>query len=72
MMTLLKPNISAVVGSDKEDAYIRPGDPVGINNLCADGIKSLFGVELQPLQMVRIELSGSVSESRGAKKCHTT
>jgi hypothetical protein len=57
----LKPILSRVEGRDFEDAYVAPGEPVGMRNFC-DIILRLVGIE-KPLkrgETVKILLSGSL------------
>jgi hypothetical protein len=61
MLTALKPILSRVEGRDFEDAYVAPGEPVGMRNFC-DIILRLVGIE-KPLkrgETVKILLSGSL------------
>lgn len=61
MLTALKPILSRVEGRDFEDAYVAPGEPVGMRNFC-DLILKLAGIE-KPLrrgETVKILLSGSL------------
>lgn len=61
MITLMEPVFSKVQGRDFEDAYVAPGEPVGMRNFC-DLILKLVKID-QPLkrgQMVKIFLDGSV------------
>jgi hypothetical protein len=61
MLTALKPILSRVEGGDFEDAYVAPGEPVGMRNFC-DIILRLVGIE-KPLkrgETVKILLSGSL------------
>ncbi len=59
MLTKLKPVKSKIMGTDKEDLYIQPTEPVGVRNLCAVMLK-VVGIEneLELLESVKIELSG--------------
>jgi hypothetical protein len=61
MLTALKPILSRVEGRDFEDAYVAPGEPVGMRNFC-DIILRLVGIE-KPFkrgETVKILLSGSL------------
>ena len=63
MLTRLKPIMTLVEGRDFEDAYIVPGEPVGMRNFC-DLILKLIGID-KPLkrgQSIKIELTGKVLE----------
>ena len=56
MLTATKPPVFAVRGFGTMDAYVRYGDPIGLRNLCPDGVRAIFGIELKPLQSVRLQL----------------
>lgn len=61
MLTANEPIITKVEGRDFEDAYVAPGEPVGIRNFC-DLILKLVGIE-KPLkrgEKVQIVLSGNL------------
>jgi len=63
MLTALPPIRAAVRGAGgAEDLYLRAGEPIGIRHLCQGGVRALFGVELKPLESVRVELTGHVVE----------
>lgn len=60
MLTALKPTFADILGSDgKVDAYIQPGEPIGIRNLC-DRILLVAGITtpLQRCTTILIELTG--------------
>ena len=64
MLTRLKPMMAMVEGRNFEDAYIVPGEPVGMRNFC-DLILKLIGLD-KPLkrgQSIKIQLSGKVLET---------
>jgi hypothetical protein len=61
MLTHFKPTMAKVEGRDFEDAYIAPGEPIGMRNFC-DLILKLVQCE-KPLkrgESIEIELSGRV------------
>lgn len=61
MLTANEPIITKVECRDFEDAYVAPGEPVGIRNFC-DLILKLVGIE-KPLkrgEKVQIVLSGNL------------
>ena len=65
MLTALKPTFADILGSDgKVDAYIQPGEPIGMRNLC-DRILILVGMNkpLKRCTTIEIELTGKVLES---------
>jgi hypothetical protein len=44
---------------------LRPGDPIGLNNMCAAGTARIFGLGpdgLEPLKPTRVALAGRVGE----------
>jgi hypothetical protein len=63
MLTVKEPVFAKVDGRDFEDAYIVPGEPVGMRNFC-DLILMLLKIE-KPLkrgEKIQIELFGNVIE----------
>ena len=50
MFTALRPRRVRVLGTDHEDLYERPGEPIGLRNLCAAGVRTVFRVDLDPLE----------------------
>lgn len=61
MLTYYKPIISEVDGRGYMDAYVPPGDPVGIRNFC-DLILKVVNLEgqLPRLESVKIYLTGNL------------
>ena len=62
MLTALKPTFADILGSDgKVDAYIQPGEPIGIRNLC-DRILLVANINepLKRCSTVEIELTGKI------------
>lgn len=61
MLTKLKPTFADVQGTDFVDAYIQPGEPIGIRNLC-NMILLVLGIEspLKRCTTIEIELNGAV------------
>lgn len=57
MLTRLRPLVTAVRGTRERDAYMLPGEPIGIRHLCAAGVAALIGVTLEPLQSIQVEVS---------------
>lgn len=57
MLTAFRPIVTRVRGTSFDDVYLRHGEPIGIRHLCAGGVKSLFNVELQLLETVRVDLT---------------
>jgi len=61
MLTKNKPIMIQVEGRDYEDAYVAPGEPIGIRNFC-DAILKLVNLD-KPLkrgQSIEILLEGKV------------
>lgn len=63
MLTAKEPIMAKVDGREFEDAYVAPGEPVGMRNFC-DLILKLLHIEtpLKRGQTIRIKLDGSVIE----------
>lgn len=64
MLTVKEPIFAKVDGRDFEDAYIAPGEPVGMRNFC-DMILKLVKLD-KPLkrgEKIQIELEGYVCKS---------
>jgi len=40
------------------DLYVQYGDPLVVQWLCEFGVRTIFGVELQPLDMIEVTLEG--------------
>lgn len=63
MLTKYKPIMAMVEGRDYMDAYVLPGEPIGVRNLCDAILKILDKpVILKRGESVLIELSGRVIE----------
>lgn len=63
MLTKYKPIFSKVEGRDFEDAYVAPGEPIGMRNFC-DLILPLVGLD-KPLlrgKSIVVELTGKILE----------
>lgn len=60
MLTAFKPVVARVRGTDHSDAYMRIGEPIGVNGLCPEGVRSLFGVALDELEMIQVQLTGRI------------
>lgn len=61
MLTALKPIKAKVGKTDKEDWYIRPGEPIGIRYLCYSGFYTLSGLTKEQLtNPVRVNLKAEV------------
>jgi len=61
MLTYFKPIIADVEGRGYKDAYVSPGDPIGIRNFC-DLILKVSNLEgkLNRLESVKIHLTGNI------------
>ena len=55
-LTALQPIVTNVAGSDVQDVYPTPGDPINFQGLCPFSVKRLFGQELEALQVTRVKL----------------
>lgn len=63
MLTKYKPIMAEVEGRGYVDAYVVPGEPIGVRNLCDAILKILDRpVNLKRGEMVLVELSGKVIE----------
>lgn len=60
MLTLYQPIIARVHGTDQWDLYVVAGDPVGYRGMCPEITEKLFGVSLELLDSVQVELTGKV------------
>ena len=61
MLTVKEPIFAKVEGRDFEDAYIVPGEPVGMRNFC-DLILKVLNIE-KPLrrgEKIQVELFGNI------------
>lgn len=63
MLTKYKPVMAMVEGRDYMDAYVLPGEPIGVRNLC-DAILKIMNkpVSLKRGESVLVELSGRIIE----------
>ncbi len=61
MLTKYKPIMAMVEGRDYMDAYVVPGEPIGVRNLC-DAILRVLNksISLKRGESVLIELSGKI------------
>lgn len=62
MITLLRPKIAKIRGTQHLDAFERIGEPFIVKHMCAAGIRSMFGREFAPLTPTRVNLIVSVDE----------
>ena len=58
MLTALKPVLGQVGRSGAMDWYVRVSDPIGYRSMCADAVKLIWGIELEPLESVRVWSDG--------------
>lgn len=58
MLTYLPPILSNVGNTGEKDFYIQYGEPIGFRFICPWGAKVIFGVELEPLQSVKVNIKG--------------
>lgn len=61
MLTKNEPIFVTVEGKDFKDAYVSPGEPIGVRNFC-DQILKLVGIErhLKRGESIKIKLCGNV------------
>ena len=61
MLTYYKPIIAPVEGRDYNDAYVAPGDPIGIRNFC-DLILKVVNLDgqLKRLESIKVYLTGNI------------
>ena len=64
MFTALPPIRARIRGTPHEDMFERIGEPIAVKHLCPDGVKSFFGVDLQELETVRVEVTARILKSR--------
>jgi hypothetical protein len=64
LLTAFEPVIADVKGcGGVQDAYARPGEPIGVNYLCPNGTRLMFGLPLDGLPILiptRVELYARV------------
>jgi len=61
LLTAFKPTIQPVRGAGFSDAYIIPGDPIGLRHLCAGAVKSIWGINAEDLPLLtscKVTISG--------------
>jgi hypothetical protein len=58
MLTKLEPVCTNIVHTDHVEVFVRPGDPINFQGLCPFSVHALFGVELEPGKVVRVEVQG--------------
>lgn len=57
MLTAYRPVRAKITGLDNtEDLYVRYGDPLGVRNLCAQGILMISGIELGLHESVQVNI----------------
>jgi hypothetical protein len=56
MLTKLEPVRTPIFHTDLEDVFVRPGDPINFQGLCPFSVRALFGAELEPGDIARVEL----------------
>jgi hypothetical protein len=67
LLSIWRPILHPVGRSAHKDAYLQPGEPVGLRHLCADGVHAILrGEHLQPLESVRVRVSiEALMETKG-------
>jgi hypothetical protein len=68
MLTKLEPVCSNIFHTDHVDVFVRPGDPINFQGLCPFSVHALFGVELEPGQVVRVAVQGQTLRPAAATK----
>lgn len=66
LITAFRPEITTIRGTDKVEAYVRPGDPIGLNNLCRPAIRLLAPEayeQSEPLKTQRLNLTAELLEN---------
>jgi len=53
-LTRLKPITSRILGTDDDDIYLNPGEPVGID-MCPAGVHAEIGRELKLFESARVK-----------------
>lgn len=64
MLTSLQPFVESLRGSaGVRDAYVRPGDVLGVRHLCPQIVRLVFHLpaDLAPLESVRVWLDGGTT-----------
>ena len=64
MLSALKPSLCEVGRSGQQDWYLREGDPMGYRNMCAESVRLIWNVELEPLATTRVWCEGGVLGDR--------
>lgn len=59
-LTALPPQPAIVHGTEALDLFLTPGEPIGVENLCPEGIRQMFGVSLGRYESCEVELSATV------------
>lgn len=63
MLTKYKPIMAMVEGRDYMDAYVVPGEPIGVRNLCDAILKMLDKpIQLKRGESILVELAGKIIE----------
>lgn len=63
MLTRDQPIITDVRGAGFKDAYVKPGDPIGYRHMCGGFVRTVFGVELEPLHSHDVVITGKQLEA---------
>ncbi len=62
MVTATKPVMTEVMGTGVKDAYIEPGEPIGVRHLCPLGVRMMWGIELAKCESRRVKFTGELLE----------
>ena len=60
MLTLYPPIFAKVGTSDHMDAYVQPGEPIGIRHLCDRILIVVNSKPLKRCESIKVELNGNV------------
>ncbi len=55
MITKLEPVLTNIIHTDQLEVFVRPGDPINFQGLCPFSIHALFGTELEPGEIARVD-----------------
>lgn len=65
-LSVFKPIKLHVYGTDKEELYLVPGESFGVRHLCPRGTFAVFGVKINRLESVEVELHGQFIPPKAA------
>lgn len=56
-LTALQPVREMIKGTDYDDIFVTPGDPINFQGLCPFSVQKLFGQELNHLEVMRVRIT---------------